>query len=229
MPLPSLSIEELVLRCSSSGDLDAWDEFVRRLHRLIAKVVYRVARRMGDCKTETVDDLIQETYLKLCADNYRILREFDHRHEGAFLGFVQVIAANVTRDHFRSAYVKNSALSQSEIPNEEAFRQTPEQAGRGSGAIEREVLIREIANHLDLCTSGPDQDRNRKIFWLYYRTGLSASEIAALPGIRLNTKGIESLVLRLKRELRSRLATSGSAAPHPSHESGEGILPAESF
>lgn len=75
----------------------------RRLHGLVARVICRIAERMGDCSRQTVDDLIQETYLKLCADNSRILRNFDHRHDGAFLGFVQVMAANVARDHFRSA------------------------------------------------------------------------------------------------------------------------------
>lgn len=218
--LSSLSIEELVSRCSSSGDLDAWEEFVRRLHRLIAKVVYRVSARMGDGSTGTVEDLVQETYLKLCSNNLVILRNFQHRHEGAFLSFVQVIAANVTRDHFRSARVRNAAPRSIEGLMPEELLQDPQESARRSNSMEREVLLHEVGKHLDLCTSGPDQDRNRKVFWLYYRTGLSASEIAALPGIGLNTKGVESLVFRLRRELRRRLASRGSL---------EGILPAESF
>jgi len=44
----SLSIEELVQRCAASKECAAWQEFVRRLHRLIAKVVLRTAVRLGD-------------------------------------------------------------------------------------------------------------------------------------------------------------------------------------
>ena len=44
----SLSIEELVRRCSASRSADAWEEFVRRFHRLIATVILRTAARLGD-------------------------------------------------------------------------------------------------------------------------------------------------------------------------------------
>lgn len=223
----SRPVEELVRRCTSSGDVDAWEELVRRLHGLIAKVVYRIAERMGDGSRQTVDDLIQETYLKLCADDCRILRGFDHRHEGAFLGFVQVVAANVTRDHFRSSYVKNRASDSVDTLAVEASAATLCERGAGQTAMEREILIQEVAAHLDQCTSGPDKNRNQNIFWLYYRTGLSAREIASLPGIGLNTKGVESLILRLGREVRQRIANLGDI--NQTNSSGEGILPAQSF
>jgi RNA polymerase sigma-70 factor, ECF subfamily len=225
----SLSIEELARRCSSPANVDAWEEFVGRLHSLIAKVVNRIAARMGDRSRQTVDDLIQETYLRLCANDFRILRNFEHRHEGAFIGYVQVIAANVTRDHFRLAHVRKAAQSLTDDVGEEKLPPSPAESAGGIRAMEREVLIREVEYHLDRCTEGPDQDRNRKVFWLYYRTGLSASEIAALPGIGLATKGVESLILRLGRELRCRLAAASVSGRGPSQQSREGIQPAESF
>jgi hypothetical protein len=55
------------------------EEFVRRFHRLIAKVVLRIATRLGDSSRGTVDDPIQETYLKLSSDNDRIFSRFEHR------------------------------------------------------------------------------------------------------------------------------------------------------
>jgi RNA polymerase sigma-70 factor (ECF subfamily) len=225
----SLSVEELVRRCTSSSDLEAWEEFVRRLHGLIAKVVHRIAERMGDSSRQTIDDLIQETYLKLCADNCRILRNFDHRHEGAFLGFVQVMAANVTRDHFRSSYVRNRAAEPFDEGTAETIATVSDSRPIGAAALERDVLIREVAYHLDRCTSGPQQDRNRKVFWLYYRTGLSAREIAALPGVGLNTKGVESLILRLRREVRGRIAAGSASNQSKPTPPSEGILPAQSF
>jgi len=205
----SLSIEELVQRCAASKECAAWQEFVRRLHRLIAKVVLRTAVRLGDASPQTVDDLIQETYLKFCANDCRILRDFVHRHPGSFLGFVQVLAANVVRDHFRSSTERQSRFGQHVNVSEESRIQVPEHASGGHKAIEREVLIQQVGSYLDKCGSATDLERNRKVFWLYYRVGLSSGAIAALPGIGLTTKGVESLIFRLTREVRERMVASG--------------------
>jgi RNA polymerase sigma-70 factor (ECF subfamily) len=200
----SLSFQDLANRCTSPVDLGAWEEFVRRLHLPIAKVVYRMASRMGDSSPQTVEDLIQETYLRLCARDFRALRSFEHRHEGAFLGFVQVVAANIVRDHFRS--VHRNKQTPAELAVEEKLLAAPREAAGGIESMERRVLIREIDSQLNLCTTGPNQERNRRIFWLHYRSGLSACEIAALPGIGLGPKGVETLILRLRRELGAALA-----------------------
>jgi RNA polymerase sigma-70 factor, ECF subfamily len=226
----SLSVEDLVRRCCASGGIAAWEEFVRRFHRLIAKMVLRAAVRFGDSSTQTVDDLIQETYLKLCSDNYRILREFEHRHPDAFIGYVQVVAANVARDHFKASYSKKRGANQVEgIPDDAVLASREDSAG-SPRAIERAVLIEEIQRHLDLIVTGADKDRNRQIFWFYYRAGLSSGAIAALPGIGLSTKGVESLILRITRELRERMAYMTQASePGMSKAAREGILPAESF
>jgi hypothetical protein len=75
----SISIEELVRRCTASRSPEAWEEFVRRFHRLIAAVILRTASRLCEASKQTVDDLIQETYLKLCADDFRVLRGFENK------------------------------------------------------------------------------------------------------------------------------------------------------
>jgi RNA polymerase sigma-70 factor (ECF subfamily) len=222
----SLSIEELVRICSSSEEVGAWEEFVRRLHRLIAKVVLRMAERLGDGSRQTVDDLIQEVYLKFCADNCKILREFDHRRPGAFLGFIQVVAANVVRDHFRSSQVRIPSISRLPVPDE-SFPSTVEDVSTGPLAIEREVLIQEVGRFLGECTSGPDQDRNIRVFWLYYRAGLSAGAIAVLPEIGLTTKGVESLIFRMTRDVRERMTVGKRGNASISHGAIEGIQAAE--
>jgi hypothetical protein len=63
------------------------------------------------------------------------------------------------------------------------------------------------------------------VFWLYYRAGCSAAEIAAVPGIDLTAKGVESLLLRMTRELRRRLAQQIS----PSVASLEGSSDSSAF
>jgi RNA polymerase sigma-70 factor, ECF subfamily len=224
-----LSVEDLVLRCAVPGELAAWEEFVRRFHRLIATVVLRAAGRMGDSSKQTVDDLIQDTYLRFCADNYRVLRDFEHRHPGAFLGFVKVVASNVVRDHFKYRYSQRRGADQIEGLSDD-FDPAATKGSTGSpGAIERAVLIQEIEHNLDFCVSGADHERNRKVFWLYFRVGLSASAIAAMPGMGLTTKGAESLILRLTRELRERMAVPKLQSKEAPSNTGEGIRPAESF
>jgi RNA polymerase sigma-70 factor, ECF subfamily len=225
----ALSIEDLVGLCSASRSADAWEEFIRRFHRLIATVVLRTAARLGDSSRQTVDDLIQETYLKLCADNFRILRSFEQQRPDAFIGYVKVVAANVVRDHFKSSYTQKRGAGHVEQLAVDFVPLAAEGSTGSPQSIERTVLIQEISRILDHCVSGPDQERNTRIFWLHYRAGLSARAIADLPGMTLSTKGVESIILRITKELRKRMAEAngapGAAAPTP----GEGLLPAQSF
>lgn len=205
-PHASVSIEELVRRCASSGSPEAWEEFVRRFHRLIATVILRTAGRLGDASKQTVDDLLQETYLKLCADNCRILRSFQQQHPDAFTGYVKVITANVVRDHFKSLHTQKRGAGQLDQIEEDFVPPAAQDSAGSPQSIERAILIQELTRHLDLCIAGPDYERNRRIFWLHYRAGLSARAIADLPGIRLTSKGVESILSRLTRDLRHRMA-----------------------
>jgi len=106
-------------------------------------------------------------------------------------------------------------------------------AGNGSlgspQSMERAILIEEITQLLELCVAGPDQERNTRIFWLHYRSGLSARAIADLPGILLTTKGVESIILRITRELRTRMAEPKGGAAAESQSPGEGFWSAQSF
>jgi RNA polymerase sigma-70 factor (ECF subfamily) len=225
----SFSIEELVRRCSASGEIGAWEEFVRRFHRLIATVVLRTAGRLGDSSAQTVDDLIQDTYLKLCADDFRLLRNFEAHHQDAFIGFVKVVTANVVRDHFKLLRSQRHGANRlQDLPA--YFDPAAGEDEEGSPkAIERAVLIQEIEQHLSECVAAVDRDRNTRVFWLYYRAGLSAAAIAALPGIDLSTKGVESLISRITKDLRTRMVTSRPADRVDAQKSTEGILPAQSF
>jgi len=91
--------------------------------------------------------------------------------------------------------------------------------------MERAVLLQEITRHLEVCVAGPDQERNRQIFWLHYRAGLSARSIAELPGIGLTTKGVESILMRVTKELRQRMAERKAGVPEPVRCRPEGFLP----
>jgi RNA polymerase sigma-70 factor, ECF subfamily len=223
---PSISIEELVRQCSASRSPDAWEEFVRRFHRLIATVILRTASRLGDSSKQTVDDLIQETYLKLCADDFRILRSFEHQHPDAFTGYVKVVTANVVRDHFKSAHTRKRGAGNLEQLEEDFVPAAGENSPGSPKSIEREILIQEIATHLHRSMTGPDQERNTQIFWLHYRAGLSARAIANLPGIGLTTKGVESIILRITKELRAQMGEPKVEVHDQIERGSEGFVPA---
>ncbi len=213
-------------QCSASRSPDAWEEFVRRFHRLIATVILRTASRLGDSSKQTVDDLIQETYLKLCADDFRILRSFEHQYPDAFTGYVKVVTANVVRDHFKSAHTQKRGAGNLEQIAEDFIPPAGEDTAGSPQSIERAILIEEITRHLNVCIAGPDQERNSQIFWLHYRAGLSARAIADLPGIGLTTKGVESIILRITKSLRERMAVPKVGVNAQIGRGSEGFVPA---
>src|SRR5215212_9541128 len=85
-----LSPDTLIQKCVA-GEVAAWEEFMRRYHRLIAGVVFRTTQKWRESSPATMDDLIQETYLKLRADESRLLRAYDPKHPDAIYGYLTVI------------------------------------------------------------------------------------------------------------------------------------------
>ena len=95
--------------------------------------------------------------------------------------------------------------------------------------MERQVLLKEIDRCLETCSEGPDKERDRLIFWLYYQQGMSAKAIAALPTVGLGAKGVESAILRLTRLVREQLAGLRSQTSESPLPGEKGFRPAESY
>jgi RNA polymerase sigma-70 factor (ECF subfamily) len=193
-----LSPSELISRCIESGDASAWEELVRRYRTTIALVVLPVARRWNESSTLAVDDLVQETFLKVCENDCRILREFRSEHRDGLAGFLKVIAANLAQDHFKSLHTLRRGAGVTR-----AMADDLTQVHRDSGdTAERLVLFRQIDDYVrELCTK---RQRDEAVFWLYYREGMTASAIASIPSFGLTTKGVESIIFRLTQNVRSR-------------------------
>jgi RNA polymerase sigma-70 factor (ECF subfamily) len=201
----STPIYELIALCANSRDSAAWDEFVSRYHRSIGLSVVRTARRWGVAPQHMVEDLVQETYLRLCADNCRLLLEFAAQHPESISGYIKTIAANLVHDYFKSRYSQKRGSGRPQESIEQIDPSAGSETLGGPGAIERQVLLQEIDRYLEACSAGPEQRRDRLIFWLYYRQGLSAKAIATLSTVGLSAKGVESVILRLTRLVRERI------------------------
>src|SRR5215467_3000954 len=101
MPGEEIPIRELLHLCLGSEDQGLWQQFVWRTQPLIANVIINTLRRWREPTPSLVDDLIQETYLKLFANDRKALCGIKNEYENTIFGFLKVVASNVVRDHFR--------------------------------------------------------------------------------------------------------------------------------
>lgn len=229
MDYEAISPEDLVVACLQAGNESAWAEFVCRFQPLIARVLLRIAHQWGDSSPQAIDDLVQEVYLKLCADNLRLLRNFKSSHEDAIYGYIKVFTANLAHDHFKASYAqKRGGSAETGSLDSDTFANSVTRKEPEVATIERKFLLGQVATCLEAVASGPNEKRDCRIFWLYYRVGLSASAIAGLPTIGLTTKGVESTIFRLTRAVRQKLVLPKREQP-PAGKTIEGISPAESL
>ena len=205
------SSAQLVTACAGSREPAAWSEFIRRFQLVIASAVLRTATHWCEPTRSQLDDLIQETYLKLCEENSRLLRAFEPRHEDSIYGFLKVVAANVVHDHFKAASAAKRGAAQTLAMNEPIEIRSRSGDPDEFETVSQRIQLEQIDKALRLVTTGKDKERNRIIFWLRHRQGLSASEIAAIPSIGLSTEGVESVLMRLAMMIRNHLASS---TPH---------------
>jgi RNA polymerase sigma-70 factor, ECF subfamily len=224
-----LSPSELLLSCLRTGGEPAWVEFVRRFQPLIASVVLRTARQWGDTSPEIVDDLIQETFLKICTDREDLAAKFQPEHPDAIFGYIKVLTGNLVHDYFRASHsLKRGKTITSSLHLEAEPQDNLGPSRSGTPPVEQAILISQIDASLRSIEVSPHAERDRHIFWLYYRVGMSASAIAALPKFQLSTKGVESTLFRLTRHVKAKLC-SHPEPTRPDLVSGEGIRPPEPF
>jgi RNA polymerase sigma-70 factor, ECF subfamily len=208
-----LSLKDLVcLLCADSCDDEVWEEFVSRVGRPISLTIIRTTRsasRRDKPSQSLVEDLRQETYVKLLQGGCRLLRDRAIQHPETLLGYLKVIAANVVRDHFKRV---RSPKWGGDSPHVSVSDVDPEAGKQVDGSQERiafGVLEKEIDELLKYFSTGPDQERDRTIFWLYFRQGMSTKKISSLPSIvGLTAKGVGSVIERLKHGIREQIVGS---------------------
>lgn len=179
-----------------------WQEFVRRTQPCIAGTVIKTLRR---CETipspSLVDDLVQDTYLKLFANNCKPLREFEGDQDIKLYGFLKTVASHVVQDHIRRKKADIHGGGLEEVDMEKVSPFLP-----GSAANpDRQILFDKIRRCLLKLAGEPNFQRDWTIFQLYYFDGLTAKAISELPGVDLGVKGVESTLLRLIRYIKGEL------------------------
>jgi RNA polymerase sigma-70 factor (ECF subfamily) len=180
-------------------DPGAWEEFVRRFQRTIAGTVFKTARSYGPVDKFLLEDLVQDAFVRLCADNCRAVREFQAADEVCFYGLLRATAISAVHDHFRRVQTIKRGGDVGPLPIDSILRENlsgDEEERRHHDALTLD-RIDQILSQGDPANAA----RNRLVFWLYHRDGFSASEIARLPTVGLTQKGVETLLRRLRINL----------------------------
>lgn len=195
-------IRELLQLCLSTDAEEHWREFVRRTQPLIASVIINTVGRWKQAAPSLVDDLIQNTYVKLFDNGKKALRSIKNEHENTIFGYLKVVASNVVRDHFRQPINKTD-----EIELTDALVAPGPQDRERLKYVENKEEVKTILKTL---SSSETCERDVAIFWFYYEQGYTAKEISLMPHLGLTLKGVEAVILRLTRYVREKLGKQKS-------------------
>jgi RNA polymerase sigma-70 factor (ECF subfamily) len=144
--------------------------------------------------SQLVEDLVQDVYVVLHSDDSAALRRFHGGRTEALIAYLRTVAASVTVDHLRETLAQKRGEGkrhesiedvQEAVPNPEGVEET----------VQRNILFRQIDECLRIRKKV--QERDRSIFWLYYRQGFTSEAISRLAGLSLTSKGVESTIKRL--------------------------------
>jgi RNA polymerase sigma-70 factor (ECF subfamily) len=78
-----------------AGDKRSWDGFVRRYAALIVAAVRGVSAASAD-----IEDLSQEVFVRLCKDDFRLLRTYDSSR-ASLSTWITIVARSTARDALR--------------------------------------------------------------------------------------------------------------------------------
>jgi RNA polymerase sigma-70 factor (ECF subfamily) len=87
---PPSDVAELI-----QGSKAAWDLFVQRYAGLIMAAVKRAVGTDGE-----IDDIVQDVFVRLCKDDYRLLKQYDPSRAG-LTTWLTIVARSAARDAVR--------------------------------------------------------------------------------------------------------------------------------
>lgn len=189
-------MRDLFSRCAADIP-SACDQFYRAISPLFRRIAGRVARQYGG--SQDVDDIVQDAFLKIATSKEKLCVSLPENEEGC-KAYLSMLAANTARDWYRRERQRAAT-----VPVDDNLTGLCELWGVAPDS-HRQMLFNEIES------SVVGEDKEKIVFRLYYRQGFSAREIAEIPHFGLTTKGVESLLLRISRQLRSKFTNAQGTA-----------------
>jgi len=157
------------------GENGAWDAFVRRYAALVVSAVRGVAQERGEA-----EDLAQEVFIRLCKDEYRLLKTYDPARAGLST-WLTIVARSTARDALRRHRIQGVPLD--DVP--EAALSVP--------AVEP---VDRLAYPPELLSP-----RQREILALLYDRDMDVAEIAAQ--LRIDAQTVRSMHHKAMLKLRA--------------------------
>jgi DNA-directed RNA polymerase specialized sigma24 family protein len=154
---------DLALLCR--GDKRAWDGFVARYAGTVRAAVLSVLRQAGRDLNEA-PDLVQDVFLRLCKDEFRLLAQYDPAR-AAPATWLTLIARSMVLDHLRKKQLMRVAL---------------EDAPESAVAIDPA----EPAEPLKI-PPGLLSPRQELVLAMLYERDMDPAEVAAALGIEVQT------------------------------------------
>ena len=204
-------------RCLESGTVQNWELFINLIHPVIASAVVRALAGSGLSRSDLADDLIQESFLRLCANGNRALRTFRGTGDASLRAWLTRVATSVTIDHMKSVSAAANGGGQNFVELDDTEFESAASADLLFRQIERGLL----KDHLDRWLAD-ESERDVRIFWLYHREGFSPAEIAAHPGMDLAQGGVETTVYRLTKKVVVCARKAGFSGPGRARAEGVG-------
>ena len=165
----TITDEELVVR-SQDGDVDSFNQLIKRWERPIYALAYRTLGREEDAR-----DVCQETFFRA----YRALKGF--KGEAKFSSWLYRIALNLCRDWMR----RQRRTPTVQLPEDADIAELAAQGGPVE-SIETLVGRRELGRAVERAMATlPDEQRTAIVLKEYH--GLTFQEIADMQGCPLST------------------------------------------
>ncbi|WP_347491534.1 RNA polymerase sigma factor [Desulfoscipio sp. XC116] len=196
--------DEVLVQKTKKGDLDAFDELVRRYEAKIYGLAYRFMGNHADAS-----DLTQDTFIRL----YKVLAGF--RGDAAFSTWLYRIAANICRDELRKRQRRRSVSMDEMIEASPANMPTADD----SYSPEETVQRREVQRQVQICLSKLSED-HRLILIMREIQGLSYEEIADVLQCSLGT--VKSRISRARNALKEKMRRRGELLPGSDRHNAKG-------
>lgn len=202
--LIALTTDILFQRCANTpADETAWHELFERFQHSVDATIYHF---INGRHAHLYNDIIQNFYVRLLENERRALHAFRGKTDAEARVYLCRIATSIAIDLLKK--------EQRELPPHASLEeQTKNIPGRNTGNIdqiaanENYLLLREsIDASLEKVVGGKNRERNILIFKLMVYDGLSAKQIADIPGFtEMDPHAIDVLVSRIRVEIRQYL------------------------
>jgi RNA polymerase sigma factor (sigma-70 family) len=212
---------ELVALCAQeSWNRKAWREFYNRFDARIWLVIYRECKAMGIIKQatqskQTIEDLVQEVYVKLADNDCKALKNFIGASENSIYTYLGIIAKNVVKNHFIKMKAQKRPTLEKSIDDVSTITETGEKilirdvVRPTYSDVEQnfsvEILKQEVEDILNNILKGKEKERNRLIFKLHLYKKFSAEDIANKFNFGISSKRISNLITAIKKQLQQEL------------------------